>query len=67
MSNTVEELLEDTERVMLMSCAVDRLAKTNGETDRNTLLNLISRISGTDTQLIVRRAYPSRVARKQLR
>lgn len=56
----IEEIFTDAERMRLISLAMGALV--SGPDDEATAL--ISKLSGTDTVLIARRAYASRAQRK---
>ena len=55
----VTEYLTDDERQILRVAVLNRLRHAEPD-EYNKLASLLSRISGTDTTLIARRAYPSR-------
>lgn len=54
----IEETFTETERQLLLRLAVSEIPE--GQIAAPELLRAVSRLSGTDTVLIARRAYPSR-------
>lgn len=52
----IEEVLTDRERKLLLDLVANAVPVTHGDPE---LTRLIAKLSGTDTQVIVRRAYPS--------
>lgn len=52
-----EEQLTDAERRRLLALAIEAVPADKGDP---MLTGLIAKLSGTDTVVIVRRAYPSR-------
>lgn len=54
----IDEPLTDRERYKVLWLAMQQLSKNQGDDD--ALLNIIRKVTGTDTVVICRRAYPSR-------
>jgi hypothetical protein len=54
--DVIDELLTHAERVRLLRLALNAVPIDNGDRE---LTNIIAKLSGTDTVLIARRAYPS--------
>ncbi len=52
----VEEFLTDSERRRLVTLAIDAVPARHGDPE---LTSIIAKLSGVDTVVIVRRAYPS--------
>jgi hypothetical protein len=52
----MDELLTDAERWRLLRLALNAVPIDNGDRE---LTDIIAKLSGTDTVLIARRAYPS--------
>jgi hypothetical protein len=57
----IEEPFTDEERVALLHLAIEKLVRASaGPLPRETLVNLIRKIGGCDTVVLVRRTHPSR-------
>lgn len=55
----IDEALTDAQRQIVINLAMQELAKNQG--DDMALLDIIRKLSGTDTIVVCHRAYPSRV------
>ena len=55
----IDESLTEEERQMLKRLVMEELAGTTTATQVRPLVNLLSKLNGTDTQIIARRVYPS--------
>jgi len=53
----VEERLTDSERRRLVNLAINAVPARHGDPE---LTSIIAKLSGVDTEVFVRRAYPSR-------
>ena len=53
----IEELLTDEERQLLVILVMAQIPRDHGDPH---LTRLVAKLSGTDTQLVARRAYPSK-------
>ena len=52
----IEETLTDSERRRLVTLAINAVPRQHGDPE---LTSIIAKLSGVDTEVIVRRAYPS--------